>query len=387
MEKKWLKITLLAVAGCLCVKYSGTVMDVLLLVAATVKPLLLGCALAYVLNIFMKRLEQIYFPKRTDLWVVKTRRPVCVFSSILLVLIFILVFCGLVIPALSDSLQVLTRDIPKSFNRFQKWVVKLLTDMPELQDQVKSLKIDWNSLYSKAGSFLSQGIGGIFNSAFSIVNQIVSGAYTVLMATIFAIYLLFQKETLKRQVNKVLKAYLREKNHEKLVSFLKLAHTTFTNFITGQLTEAVIIGSLCAVGLLILRVPYAAMAGVIVGVTALIPVMGAYLGAFIGAFLILTVSPAKAVVFVIYLVILQQVEGNLIYPKVVGGSIGLPGMWVLAAVTVGGGLFGIAGMLIGVPLAATLYKWCGMSVNRRLVRKEKGEETLLEKFLEEENKD
>ena len=387
MEKKWLKIALLAVTGCLCVKYSGTAIDALILVTATLKPLLLGCALAYVLNIFMKRLEKIYFPKKTDPWVVKTRRPVCVFSSILLVLIFILVFFGLVIPALSDSLQVLTRDIPKSFNRFQKWAVKLLTDNPQLQEQVKSLKIDWNSLYSKTGSFLSKGIGGIFSSAFSIVNQVVSGAYTVLMAVIFAIYLLFQKETLKRQLNKVLKAYFREESHEKLLSFLKLAHTTFTNFITGQLTEAVIIGSLCALGLVILRVPYAAMAGVTVGVTALIPVMGAYLGAFIGAFLILTVSPGKAVVFVIYLVILQQVEGNLIYPKVVGGSIGLPGMWVLAAVTVGGSLFGIVGMLLGVPLAATLYKWFGMSVNQRLVRKEQGEETLLEKFLEKENND
>lgn len=387
MEKKWLKIALLAVAGCLCVKYSGTAIDAVLLVTATLRPLLMGCALAYVLNIFMKKLEQIYFPKRNDPWVVKTRRPVCVFSSILLVLVFILVFCGLVIPALSDSFQVLTRDIPKSFNRFQKWVVKLLTDMPELQEQVKSLKIDWNSVYDKAGSFLSKGIGGIFNSAFSVVNQVVSGAYTLLMAAIFAIYLLFQKENLKRQIHKVFTAYLPDRGQERMECFLKLAHATFTSFITGQLTEAVIIGSLCALGLFILQVPYAVMTGVIVGVTALIPVMGAYLGAVLGAFMILTVSPAKALVFIIYLVILQQVEGNLIYPKVVGGSIGLPGMWVLAAVTVGGSLFGIVGMLVGVPLAATLYKWFGMSVNQRLVRKEKGEETLLEKFLEKENND
>lgn len=368
MEKKWIKITVLAVAGCLCVKYSETAIKAVSMLISTLKPLLLGCALAYVLNIFMKKLETLYFPKREDAWVQKTRRPACVFASILLVLIFILLFFGLVIPTLGDSLKVLTRDIPTAFNRFQKWIVKLLTDMPELQEQVKDLKIDWNSIYNKAGSFLSKGIGGFFNSAFSMVNVLFSGAYTMLMAVIFAIYLLFQKETLKRQLHKVLAAYVPERSYEKLEVFLKIAHECFTNFITGQLTEAVIIGSLCAAGLFILRVPYAAMTGVIVGVTALIPVVGAYLGAVLGAFMILTVSPFKALVFIIYLVILQQLEGNLIYPKVVGSSIGLPGMWVLAAVTVGGGLFGVVGMLTGVPLAATFYKWSSMCVNQKLLR-------------------
>jgi predicted PurR-regulated permease PerM len=370
MEKKWLKLAVLAVAGCLCVKYSETVFRLLSMLLSALKPLLLGCMLAYVLNIFMKRLESIYFPKKQEAWVEKTRRPVCVFGSVLLVLVCVVLFSALVIPALVESLNVFTKDIPTLFERFQKWVVKLLDDMPGLQNEVQSMEIDWNSLYSKAGSFLSKGIGGLFNSVFSFANLLISGAYTLLLSVIFAIYLLFQKETLKRQAHKVLVAYFPERWYQKLETFLQLAHESFTSFITGQLTEAVIIGTLCAVGLLILRVPYAVMVGVIVGVTALIPVVGAYLGAALGAFMILTVSPTKALVFIIYLIILQQVEDNLIYPKVVGNSIGLPGMWVLASVTVGGGLLGVVGMLLGVPLAATLYKWFGMTVNQRLETKE-----------------
>ena len=236
----------------------------------------------------------------------------------------------------------------------------------EVQEYVNSLQIDWESLYEKLVGFLSKGVGGLFNSAFSVANVMISFIFTGVVALIFAIYMLFQKENLRRQLKNMARVYLPVSWNKGIMEFMSLAHDTFTSFISGQIMEAVILGTLCATGMFILRLPYALLTGVIVGVSALIPVMGAYIGACLGAFMIVTVSPFKALVFLIYLVILQQIEGNLIYPKVVGGSIGLPGIWVLASVTVGGGLFGVPGMLLGVPLSATVYKWIRKDVQTRL---------------------
>lgn len=193
-----------------------------------------------------------------------------------------------------------------------------------------------------------------------------SFAFTGIISLIFAIYMLFGKETLRQQFDKLLHVYAPRKPRGEILRFITLAHETFTSYIIGQITEAFILGFLCGTGMFILRLPYALMTGVIVGASALIPVMGAYIGAIVGAFLIVTISPLKAVEFVVYLAILQQIEGNVIYPRVVGGSIGLPGIWVLAAVSVGGGLLGIPGMLIGVPLTATVYKWIRMDVSTKL---------------------
>lgn len=334
------------------------------------QPLILGFMIAYVLDILMKRLEKIYFPKRKDAWVKKTRRPVCIFASILLILTFIIFLLVIVIPALGNAVLVLSKDIPAAFERFKVWVVAIAaeTGFEDVQQFFNTIEIDWKSLYENITAFLSMGIGSLFNSAFSVANIVVSVTATGLISIIFAIYMLFQKENLVRQLKKAASVYLPKQWAEKGERFLALAHTTFTSFITGQILEACILGSLCIIGMLILRFPYAMMTGMIVGVSALIPIMGAYIGAFVGAIVIVTVSPAKALGFLIFLVILQQVEGNLIYPKVVGGSIGLPGIWVMAAVTVGGGIMGVPGMLLGVPLTATLYKWVREDVNERLSR-------------------
>ena len=362
----WVKIAVIAVLGCLIIKYSDGIIEKINLLLYTMRSLFYGLAIAYVLNIFMKKLEKIYFPKRNSTWVEKTRRPVCVFGSIILVLVLALVLMGLVIPSMLDAIQVMTKDIPNSFVRFQKWLSKLLEDSPELQQYVNSLDIDWNSMFRKIGDFLSKGIGNLFNSAFSAANVIISFLFTGLISVIFSIYMLFGKERLQSQLKKLASVYAPEGITGSVKRFLTLANETFTNYIIGQITEAIILGTLCGVGMFILRLPYALMMGVIVGSTALIPVMGAYIGAFAGTVMILTVSPLKALEFLIYIAILQQVEGNLIYPRVVGGSIGLPGIWVLAAVPVGGGLFGIPGMLIGVPLTATVYKWVRADVNKKL---------------------
>lgn len=369
MKKSWIAIAVLAILSCLCVKYSDGILGFIPLLVNTVQPLIAGFMIAYVLDILMKRLEKIYFPKNHAGWVTKTRRPVCVFASIALIMALVVFLFLLVIPNLRDAVLVLTKDIPEVFERFQNWVAGEAgaVGLKDLSDFVLSMKIDWNSISSKLTGFLSRGIGSLFNSAFSVANVMISFVFTGVVSLIFAIYMLFQKETLRAQLKKLAAAYLPISWNARVEGFLHLAHGTFTSFISGQILEAFILGIMCGLGMTILRLPYALMTGVIVGASALIPVMGAYIGACFGAFVILTVSPFKALVFLIFLVILQQVEGNLIYPKVVGGSIGLPGIWVLAAVTVGGGLMGVPGMLIGVPLTATLYKWIRKDVNERLV--------------------
>lgn len=370
VNKNWIKIAVIAIISCLCVKYSDIVFGAFVLLFDTLRPLWLGFVIAYILNILMEKLEKIYFPRRKEPWADKTRRPVCVFGSIFIVLFVAVFLVLLVVPALGDSIYVLTKDIPKAFLRFQRWLSGLAAQagFSQIQEFVNSLKIDWNDLYSKLSGILSKGIGSIFTSAFSVANLIASFTITGVVAVIFSIYMLFQKENLKRQLKKAASVYLPQSWRSTIEEFLRLAHSTFTSFISGQVLEAFILGTLCGVGMFILRLPYALMTGVIVGVSALIPVMGAYIGAIAGAFMILTISPAKAFVFLVFLVILQQVEGNVIYPRVVGGSIGLPGIWVLAAVTVGGGLLGVPGMLIGVPLTATLYKWIRRDVNQRMQR-------------------
>lgn len=362
----WIKIAVIAVVSVLIIKYSDPVIGQVGVLLNAMKPLFYGFAIAYVLNIFMKRLERLYFPKRTDAWVQKTRRPVCVFSSVILVLAIVIFLILLVVPSLFDSIQVLTQDIPTSFVRFQKWLVKISADTPWIQDYVENVEVNWNSLFGKIGEFLQKGVGSLFNSAFSMTKLLASFAFTGIISLIFAIYMLFGKETLRRQFGRLLHVYAPRKPRGDVLRFVSLAHETFTSYIIGQITEAFILGTLCGIGMFLLRLPYALMTGVIVGATALIPVMGAYIGAIVGAFLIVTISPLKAVEFVIYLAILQQIEGNVIYPRVVGGSIGLPGIWVLAAVSIGGGLLGIPGMLIGVPLTATVYKWIRMDVGAKL---------------------
>lgn len=370
MKKNWIRIAILAVLSCFCVKYSNSVIKGIGILIDVFSPLITGFMVAYVLNILMKKLEKIYFPKRQEPWVQKTRRPVCLFTSLFLVFLGVIVLILLVIPALADSVYVLTKDIPKAFLRFQKWLSAEAAEagFSEIQAFVNSLEIDWADLYRKLADALTYGIGSIFNSAFTMANGIISFAVTAAVAVIFAVYMLSQKEKLKAQIGAAAKVYLPEKWRITAENFLLLAHDTFTNFISGQVLEACILGTLCGFGMFLLKLPYALMIGVMIGVSALIPIIGAYMGAAIGAFMILTVSPLKALGFLVFLTLLQQVEGNLIYPRVVGGSIGLPAMWVLAAVTIGGGLFGIPGMLIGVPLTATMYKWLRADVERRLAK-------------------
>ncbi len=347
----------------LAIYYWPAVSGVLLTVLGSLVPLLVGCAIAYIVNIIMSLFEGWYFPKSNKKWVTKTRGPVCLLTSVIVLLAAITLIIIIVLPQLKSCVQVLIDRIPAALaavvDGLAKWNI-----LPE--DIIATLEsIDWNSLVGKFFGTLTSGVTNIVNVVISIVTSVIGGFITAFLSIIFAVYLLLGKKKLGYQTKVVMKRYMKTSVYDKVKYVIDVLNNSFRRYIIGQCTEAVILGVLCALGMWILRMPYAAMIGALIAFTSLVPIAGAYVGGAIGAFMIFTVSPVKALAFIIYLVILQQIEGNLIYPKVVGTSIGLPAIWVLAAVTVGGGIMGILGMLLGVPVAAALYKMLGDNIHKK----------------------
>ena len=342
-------------------KFAGTLFSV-----AT--PLILGVAIAYVLNILVSALEKRYFPHSHKTFVKKTRRPFCIIFALLIIISIIFLIFIIVIPQLISAIKLLLEGIPELLTLVENQIERLSNIYPVLSTYTGEINFDTQSIIGSLLSSASSLLSGFFTSSISVAGTISGWVINFVIALIFAIYILLSKEKLKSQCQRVMRAYLKPHTQNKFYTVLNIANDSFSSYITGQCTEAVILGSLCALGMWIFRFPYASMIGTFIGATALIPIVGAYLGATLGVIMILTVSPVKAALFILYILILQQVEGNVIYPKVVGSSIGLPGMWVLAAVTIGGGIGGILGMIIGVPLAATLYKLTRLAVNKRLAR-------------------
>lgn len=359
-------IGVIAAAVCLFVMKIDSIAAGILLAADAASPLFLGCVIAYVLNILLKRLERFYFPKTKNKTLTKTRRPVCIALSFVVLAVILALVAALVVPELLSSVRLIADEVPATIEEIRLWGIVHSDQMPAIQEYLVGLDVDWQAMMRKAMDILAAGAGGLLSSVVTVFSRIFGTATKLLIGSIFAIYLLSAKETLCGQADRFLRAYMKPGMRQRILYVAETLHETFTNFIVGQCMEAVIIGTLCALGMTILRMPYAVMTGAVVGVTALIPVVGAYIGAAVGAFMVFTVNPLQAVGFVAFLVILQQLEGNLIYPRVVGSSIGLPGLWVLAAVTVGGGVLGVAGMLLGVPLAASAYRLLGADVRARL---------------------
>lgn len=319
-------------------------------------PLLLGCVFAYVLNILMVRLEKLYAPKSNLKIVKSTRRPVCMVLSVALLVLIVWFVMYLVVPEVVKCFVVISRGVPSAVEDFIDFLISKSDELPAFQRELRELDLDWLNIFNKISTGLMKGTKGFLNSATTIVGSFVGKVTNAVLGFIFCMYVLACKEDVADKMNRVLKAFLKEKVYNGFIFVIKLTNQCFSSFIVGQVTEAIILGSLCALGMYILRLPYAGSVGALVGLTALIPVVGGYIGAVLGAFMIVTQDPKQALVFLIYLLVLQQIEGNFIYPKVVGSSIGLPGIWVLAAIMVGSGLGGVVGMLLGVPVAATLYK-------------------------------
>lgn len=367
--KKYCIIGVIAAAVCLFVMNVKVVIAAGTAVLSAAAPLLLGIVIAYILNILLKKIEKIYFPKSRNPRVIESRRPVSIVLAFVALAVIVTLLVNLVVPELMSTIRLMAEEIPPAAEAARLWAIENSGEIPAIQESLRNLNIDWEATIRKALEVLAAGAGGIFSSVVTVIGGLFGTVAKFVIGTIFAIYILSSKEKLAEQADNLMKAYMSPKTREKIYYVAGTVHETFSSFIVGQCMEAVIIGSLCALGMLVLKMPYAVMTGTVVGVTALIPVVGAYIGAVVGAFMVFTVNPLQAVAFIIFLLILQQLEGNLIYPKVVGSSIGLPGMWVLAAVTIGGGVFGIGGMLLGVPLAASVYKLLEADVQKRIKRK------------------
>ena len=366
--KVWLRLGVTLFLLYLAVHYWGTVSQVALLVLYTSTPLLLGAIIAYVVNILMSIYERFYWPKSSRPAVIRTRRPVCLLLALASLVAIVILIIRMILPELVQCIGLLVQEITPLLEQLGETLNQKVDLSQILSSSGMALAdgtINWREAITSAVNWVVAGLGGVMGSVVSLFSAVVSTAFTLVVSVIFAIYLLFGKEKLQRQCSLVLRTYLKPAWYQKLTYFLQTLNTCFHRFIVGQCTEAVILGLLCMAGMALFRFPYATMVGTLIGFTALIPVAGAYIGAGVGAFMIFTVSPIKALLFLLFISVLQQLEGNIIYPRVVGSSIGLPGIWVLAAVTVGGGLMGIFGMLLAVPLTATFYQMLRTDVKKR----------------------
>ncbi len=338
----------------------GKVQSFLVFLWGILFPFALGGAIAFILNIPMTAIEKKLFPKKG-----KMARPVSLILSILFVFAVIAIVIVVVIPQLGKTFDSISTGMTAFLPEVQEWLERIFRDWDMIESYIKSLEFDWKSWLDGAKDFALSGAGSVVSYTMSATMTVINGVVTFFIAFVFSLYILIQKETLGRQCNKVIRAFLAPKTVDKIFYVCSLSHRIFSKFITGQCLEALILGMMFVVSMTIFGMPYALLVGVLIAFTALIPMVGAFIGCFVGAFLILMVNPMQAVFFVILFLVLQQVEGNLIYPHVVGSSVGLPSIWVLFAVTVGGKLLGIVGMLIFIPLFSVMYALFREWVNQR----------------------
>jgi len=285
----------------------------------------------------------------------KFKRPISYILTLILILGILTLALVVIIPELVNTMKMLAQQIPVAFNAAQNWIQKNSDYWPMIATYIESAEIDFAGLSNKAVAMLQSGASKFFSSSVNVIGSVISGIVSFVIGLVFSIYVLFQKEKLSCQARKILYALLPLKTADRIVSVATLANHTFSNFLSGQCLEACILGTLFVIVMSILRMPYAVMIGVVIALTALIPVVGGFIGCAVGMFLIVMVNPIQALWFLVVFLILQQVEGNLIYPRVVGNSVGLPSIWVLVAVSIGSSLFGILGILVFIPLCSVCY--------------------------------
>ncbi|HPT77974.1 MAG TPA: AI-2E family transporter [Candidatus Atribacteria bacterium] len=344
----------------------SSVIGVLLKGMGIVTPLLLGAALAFILNVPMRLIERLIFPRSKKPLIIRVRRPLAILITYVLFFAVLAMVLFLLIPQLVNTVSILSAAIPAAYLNIEKWVIEKAQEIPQLQEWLSLIKLDWQSIGNSLADVLKKGSSVILGSTVYIIRSILSGTMTFVLALVFSIYALAGKERLRSQVERILKAFLPREKAERTLEIGALVNKTFTGFVTGQLTEAAILSMLCFIGMLIFGFPFAPMISVLLGFTALIPLIGPIIGVGIGAFMIFMISPVKAFWFIVFIIVLQQLEGNLIYPRVMGSSVGLPAIWVIAAVTIGGSFMGITGMLLSVPVSAVLYALFREAVRSRL---------------------
>ncbi len=352
----------------LAIIYSEVVFTGVVFFIQIARPFLYGGIVAFVLNIPMGLLEDKLLRKWKGKVAAKLKRPISLLVSMVLLILVVILMISLILPQIVNAIAILGQKIPPFFEYITNELVALSKRYPELQNPVsmiQGIQINWDAIVDNAVGFLRSGFGSMLTSTVSFASSIFGGLVNAVIAIIFAIYILSQKEKLADQGTRIIQAYLPQKVTENIQKILKLLYHNFYKFITGQCLEAIILGAMFIIAMLIFRMPYAVMVGTLIAFTALIPVVGAFIGCFVGAFLILIENPLLAFWFVIMFLIIQQIEGNLIYPKVVGSSVGLPSIWVLVAVSLGGSLLGVAGILFFIPLFATGYALLRENVNKR----------------------
>ena len=344
----------------------GSVALAVVQILSMLSPFLLGGAMAFILNVPMRTIERGVFRGAAG----KVRRPLSLLLTLIAV-IGVLVLASCVIgPGIGEAASSITAQIPYAIQRLQNHLEQLSAYLPQLQEYFGTLDFNWATISKRALEIAQAWGSGLVNSGGVLIGGVVSGVSTFVIALIFSFYILLQKEKLSRQGRQVLYALLPERGADRALEILRLSERTFSSFLSGQCLEAVILGTLFVISMTIFRLPYALLVGVLISLTALIPIVGAFIGCAVGALLIAVTDPWKALLFIVLFLVLQQVEGNLIYPHVVGSSVGLPSIWVLAAVTLGGKLMGIVGMLFFIPLCSVFYALFRGFVKDQLVQKQ-----------------
>lgn len=342
-------------------------------------PILLGVVIAFLMNIPVSLLEKYVFKKRKNKFLLilhKIRRPLSITISLVTVLAVFVGVIAIVLPQLTNALVGAISSVRALVDNLRIYLTEYEDEAPELVKWLNSVNIDWDGIRNWFNNILKNGIEPTVNFVTTAATSVFGTATNMVLAIILAVNILGAKETLARQSKALVRAYIKPSRAEKTLEIAEMSNKVFTAFVAGQVAEALILAVLCFIGMLIFRFPYAFLTSTVVGVTALVPIFGAWAAAGIGAILILTVNPMQAVWFLVFFIILQQIEGNLIYPRVVGTQVGLPAMWVLIAITIGGGVLGIGGMLLGVPTCAVLYALVRKALNDKLDMKEKEKGTV-----------
>lgn len=338
-----------------------------------ISPFVLGGVIAFIVNIPMRFFEEKIFDKakvKKKKWAEKLARPLSLILALLLIIGIIATVVLIVIPELGNTLLNLGKTIQDFIPKAQEWAIQTFKDNQEIAKWIADIDFKWNEILSQGLDFLKNGASSVLGSTFEAAMSIISGVASFFISFVFSCYVLVQKEKLGEQVRKLMRAFMPEDWNNIFLALGSVVNKSFTNFFTGQCLEAVILGLMFLITMAIFRLPYALLISVLIAFTALIPIFGAFIGCGVGALLIFMVSPMKALIFIIMFLVLQQIEGNFIYPHVVGNSVGLPSIWVLVAVSVGGSLMGLAGMLIFIPITAVVYTMLRGIVNRRLGLKE-----------------
>lgn len=363
------KVIAALVAGILFIIYFPHILQGLGMLWQAAFPLLLGACLAFLVNLLMVPLQQ-WLTTHGSPFVKKRAKGLALLGSLAAFLGIIVVICLLVFPQLVESIQLLVKTLPTYATQLQEYLGSLFRKHPQIEDAINSLNIDWNDLFAKISGFLKNGLQSSLNSVVGIVNGVVNGVVNGIIILIFAIYILSDKQRFVRLYHRLCHLYLAPEKEAGLTHILETFNRSFRSFVSGQCLDALILGLLVMTGMTILKLPYAPMIGTLVGVTNIIPMIGAFIGGGIGCFLVFTVSPMKALIFLIFLCVIQQIESNAIYPRIVGSSIGLPGIYVTIVIVIGGALAGVAGMVLGIPMAAACYQLAKEYIERKEKEKE-----------------